>query len=84
MNRPIMVLDQPTSHLDPESERRVVAFLAKYLATRSTIVVSHRDVFGEIATKRTIVRDRTLHEIARELTFSCGHRDLAVLIKQEG
>jgi ABC-type bacteriocin/lantibiotic exporter with double-glycine peptidase domain len=38
MNRPIMVLDEPTSHLDAESERKVVACLAKHLATRSAIV----------------------------------------------
>ncbi len=64
MDRPIMVLDEPTSHLDAESERRVAAYLKQYLANRSAIIVSHRDVFGEIATKRMIVRDHTLRDIA--------------------
>jgi ATP-binding cassette subfamily C protein CydCD len=64
MDRPIMMLDEPTSHLDTESEKAVVRCLTKYLATRSAIIVSHRDVFGEIATKRMIARDHILHEIA--------------------
>jgi ABC-type bacteriocin/lantibiotic exporter with double-glycine peptidase domain len=64
MNRPIMILDEPTSHLDAESERRVVACLARHLTTRSAIIVSHRDVFGEIATKRMLVRNHILQDIA--------------------
>jgi ABC-type multidrug transport system fused ATPase/permease subunit len=62
MDRPIMVLDEPTSHLDSESERAVLRCLAKHLATRSAIIVSHRDVFRDITTRRMCVRERTLCE----------------------
>jgi ABC-type bacteriocin/lantibiotic exporter with double-glycine peptidase domain len=64
MDRPIIVLDEPTSHLDTESERRVVACLSKHLATRSAIIVSHRDVFGDITTRRMLMQERTLHDLA--------------------
>jgi ABC-type bacteriocin/lantibiotic exporter with double-glycine peptidase domain len=62
MDRPIMVLDEPTSHLDSESERAVLRCLAKQLANRSAIIVSHRDVFGDITSKHMTFRDSLLHQ----------------------
>lgn len=64
MDRPIMILDEPTSHLDSESERLVLRCLAKHLANRSAIIVSHRDVFSDVTTRRMFVRERTLREAA--------------------
>jgi ABC-type multidrug transport system fused ATPase/permease subunit len=46
--REIMLLDEPSSNLDLESERLVVSCLAKHLKNRSAIIVSHRDVFRSI------------------------------------
>jgi ATP-binding cassette subfamily B protein len=47
----ILVLDEPTSHLDPESERAVQALIHKRNGSRTTIVISHRP----------LQVDRTIH-----------------------
>jgi subfamily B ATP-binding cassette protein MsbA len=39
---PVLILDEATSNLDPESEREVQAALAKVLEGRTAIVIAHR------------------------------------------
>jgi ATP-binding cassette subfamily B protein len=41
-NAPIVLLDEPTTHLDPESQRLVVEALERLLDRRTAIVVAHR------------------------------------------
>lgn len=41
-NSPILILDEPTSAVDRESERKIVAALEKLMKNRTTILVSHR------------------------------------------
>ncbi|MGW8654412.1 ATP-binding cassette domain-containing protein, partial [Nocardia salmonicida] len=42
-HRPILLLDEPTAHLDPESEQRVLTTLRDYAAAGATVVVvAHR------------------------------------------
>ncbi|MFC9873968.1 thiol reductant ABC exporter subunit CydD [Nocardia salmonicida] len=42
-HRPILLLDEPTAHLDPESEQRVLTTLRAYAAAGATVVVvAHR------------------------------------------
>jgi thiol reductant ABC exporter CydC subunit len=46
---PILVLDEPTEHLDPETGRRLLASLRAHAAGRTVIVCSHRsDLVDEI------------------------------------
>ncbi|MCP8713198.1 ATP-binding cassette domain-containing protein, partial [Streptomyces sp. AC04842] len=42
MDRPILVLDEPTAATDPENERAVSAALAELMRGRTVIVVAHR------------------------------------------
>lgn len=39
---PIVLFDEPTAHLDPESESLLTAAMARLLAGRTSIVISHR------------------------------------------
>jgi ABC-type multidrug transport system fused ATPase/permease subunit len=39
---PIVLFDEPTAHLDPESEALLAAAMARLLAGRTAIVISHR------------------------------------------
>ncbi|MGW6119930.1 thiol reductant ABC exporter subunit CydD [Nocardia sp. NPDC055165] len=42
-HRPILLLDEPTAHLDPESEQRVLTTLREHAAAGATVVVvAHR------------------------------------------
>ncbi len=42
-HRPLLLLDEPTAHLDPESEQRVLTTLREYAAAGATVVVvAHR------------------------------------------
>ncbi|MFI7527124.1 thiol reductant ABC exporter subunit CydD [Nocardia salmonicida] len=60
-HRPILLLDEPTAHLDPESEQRVLTTLRDYAAAGATVVVvAHRptvlaagDVVIEVVAGRT-------------------------------
>lgn len=40
--RPVLLLDEPSAHLDAEAEARVVDLLAALRATRTLVVISHR------------------------------------------
>ncbi len=42
LNKDIYLLDEPTSHLDANTEKRVLQFLGKYLKNKTVIIVSHR------------------------------------------
>jgi ABC-type multidrug transport system fused ATPase/permease subunit len=41
-NSPILILDEPTSSLDPESEEAIVEALANLPSRRTTLVIAHR------------------------------------------
>jgi ABC-type protease/lipase transport system fused ATPase/permease subunit len=38
----LLILDEPTAHLDPETEQRVLEIIAAELAGRALLLVSHR------------------------------------------
>ncbi len=42
LNPPVVLLDEATSHLDPQSEAEVQAALANLLSNRTAIIVAHR------------------------------------------
>ena len=63
---PVLVLDEATSSLDPESEREVQAALAAVLPGRTALVVAHRlptvtaaDVIHVMEAGRVVERERT-------------------------
>jgi ATP-binding cassette, subfamily B, bacterial HlyB/CyaB len=41
-NPPLLIMDEATSHLDPESERIIQQNLTKILKNRTTLVIAHR------------------------------------------
>jgi ABC-type multidrug transport system fused ATPase/permease subunit len=61
--REIVILDEPTSHLDEATEKRVLAYLKKELINKTVIVVSHRDVFREMSNKCYSMKNKILSEI---------------------
>ena len=41
---PILILDEATANLDPETEERVMDALAPFMATRTSLIISHREL----------------------------------------
>ena len=39
---PILILDEATANLDPETEERLMDALGPYMSTRTTLIISHR------------------------------------------
>ena len=46
-NAPIVVLDEPTANLDPETERKLMQSLEPFLAGKTVLIISHRPVVCE-------------------------------------
>lgn len=46
---PLVLLDEPTAHLDPETERHVAALIRELADTRTVVAVAHRPLLGELA-----------------------------------
>jgi ATP-binding cassette subfamily B protein len=60
----VLVLDEPTSSLDPEREARIIDTLRKRVST--IIAVTHRDVLRKAADRVYEVRDGCLELIVCE------------------
>lgn len=48
LDRPIYILDEPTSHLDENTERTVIDFLRRELGDKTLIIVTHRPAMREL------------------------------------
>ncbi|GAA2056767.1 thiol reductant ABC exporter subunit CydD [Catenulispora yoronensis] len=60
---PIVLLDEPTEHLDPENERIVTAALSRWLPGRTTVLITHRPTLLELCdTVVRLERDSTAAE----------------------
>lgn len=65
LNREIVLLDEPTSHLDSVTEGKVVDFLADHLLGKTAIIVSHREALKEICDKCYVINSHSLIEVSR-------------------
>jgi ABC-type multidrug transport system fused ATPase/permease subunit len=63
LDREIYLLDEPTSHLDSVTERKVIEFLKKYLAGKTAVIVSHREALKEICGRSYVMEDNILREL---------------------
>jgi len=48
-NAPICILDEPTAHLDPETEKRLTDEFMRLLAGKTVIIISHREDLTRLA-----------------------------------
>ncbi len=60
---PVLVLDEVTSALDTETERRVMDGVLAYDPARTTIVIAHRESAAERATRWVALRDGRVTEV---------------------
>ncbi len=60
LDRDIIILDEPTSHLDDATEARVVDYIATHLADKTLIIVSHREALKAVCNKCYSMERHTL------------------------
>jgi ATP-binding cassette subfamily C protein CydD len=51
---PVLLLDEPTAHLDPASADRVLTAIETQMADRTVVIVTHRPPLGERAGRRIL------------------------------
>lgn len=64
-NRPLLVLDEPTANLDPESEAVVRQALERLEAGRTVLVIAHRAALAGAVERVLAVRDGSVIEAGR-------------------
>ncbi len=68
LNRDIILLDEPTSHLDAATEKKVVTFLAGRLRGKTAVIVSHRDAVLRLCARCYTMERHVLREITNTKT----------------
>lgn len=61
-NAPLVLLDEPTAHLDPATEREVLDSLRRLTAGRTTILASHSAAAHAFAGRRLDLRDGRVNQ----------------------
>ena len=81
---PILLLDEPTSSVEPESEAAIVAALDRLMAGRTTVLTSHRPSLIRAADVAYVIEDGRVTEHGRpdELAERGGY--LARFLADEG
>lgn len=63
LDRDIYLLDEPTSHLDAQTEQKMIAFLSKHLSNKTVIIVSHREPLRALCSREYVMEEHTLREV---------------------
>lgn len=64
LERDIYLLDEPTSHLDSDTETAVVEVLQEHLRGKTAIIVSHREALRAICTREYCMQEHALTPVA--------------------
>lgn len=63
LDRDIILLDEPTSHLDAATEEEVIKFMAEYLTRKTAIIVTHREKIRRLCDRCYSMKHGELLEI---------------------
>ncbi|MBI2427112.1 MAG: ABC transporter ATP-binding protein [Candidatus Kerfeldbacteria bacterium] len=64
LDRDILLLDEPTAHLDHKTEKRVIDFLARELKNKTVVIVTHRPELLTLCSRQYAMKEHTLVEVA--------------------
>lgn len=81
---PLVVLDEPTAHLDPATEREVDAALARLLQGRTALVAAHRLSQALAADLVVVLDDGRMVEAGPPLALAAGDGAFAALLAAHG
>jgi ABC-type bacteriocin/lantibiotic exporter with double-glycine peptidase domain len=63
LRRPILLLDEPTSHLDSATEQSVLKCLQTIAPTTTIIIVSHEPIFHSFCEREFVIEGGTLRDV---------------------
>jgi ATP-binding cassette subfamily C protein CydCD len=71
---PLLVLDEPTAHLDAEAERQAAAALARAMQGRTTLLITHRLALAQAADQIVVLDGGRVVDVGRhaELLARCA------------
>ncbi|MGB4762314.1 MAG: ABC transporter ATP-binding protein, partial [Candidatus Saccharimonas sp.] len=64
LDRPILVLDEPTSNLDSHTETIVIEFIRRHAKDATILIVTHRPALLELADVSYEMSDHTLRQVS--------------------
>lgn len=67
LDKDMYILDEPTSNLDKETEKKIVNLIQKYLTDKTVVIVTHRDEIKKICNKHYKFMDNTMVLERREI-----------------
>jgi ATP-binding cassette subfamily C protein CydCD len=73
LDAPLLLLDEPTAHLDMETEREVVAAVEHLAARRTALIVAHREAAVRGADRMVELRDGRTHPLTESPSELLGH-----------
>ena len=62
LDKEIYLLDEPTSHLDAATEKRVITFLDRHLTGKTAVIVAHREGIRSSCGRSSIMKNNILQE----------------------
>jgi ATP-binding cassette subfamily B protein len=77
-NAPILILDEPTSSVDMETEAVILAAMTRLMQGRTCFLISHRPAALEDCDVRLVISNRRLAATARTCGFGASEPDLMV------
>jgi ATP-binding cassette, subfamily B, bacterial len=84
MDTPILILDEPTSAIDRDSEAVIMQALRRLIHGRTVIIISHRESATALAERVVVLRNGSIVESGRRATLEAWHAYLARSPRVEG
>lgn len=66
LDKDVYILDEPTSNLDQETEKRMVNLIQKYLKNKTVIIVTHRDEIKRICERHYEFKENKMLECGKK------------------
>jgi len=80
---PMVILDEPSSSLDPEAENKIFETIRKLSKKKTTLFTSHRLSNVSIADKIIVIENGKIIEIGTHAELIAGEKRYAVLFKYQ-
>ncbi|HSH79292.1 MAG TPA: ATP-binding cassette domain-containing protein [Herpetosiphonaceae bacterium] len=84
VDAPVLLLDEPTSAVEPESEAQIIEALERLMRGRTTLVVSHRLSLARSADRVVIVADgRIVEQGAPDTLLACPDSGFSRMVRAD-